>query len=112
MGKTINDIIGAKINSIVEVYDYWQVITNKGTINIYNPSKYITPQGNEFKLKEVEKQDLVSSIVTNVEFDAEKYLKIEMDHMKTIEISLLVEDYCGPEAISVHFSTGEILVFE
>ena len=111
MQKTIQDIVGAKIQSFRDVYDYWQIITDKGTINIYNPFKYHTLQGHHFEIKEV-KEDLVNAIVTNVAFMTRKYLQLELNHEKILETSLAEEAYTGPEAISIQYNTGEIIVFE
>ena len=112
MEKTVQDMVGAKIQSFEEVCDYWQIVTDKGTINIYNPSKYCTPQGNHLEMKDVKEEDLINAIVTNVTFEPAKYLKFELNHEKILKTSLEEEAYTGPEAVSIHYNTGETIVFE
>jgi hypothetical protein len=113
MGKTIQDMVGAKIQTFKKVFDYWQIVSDKGIINIYNPSKYFAlPQENYFEMKEVKERDLVNAIITNVIFETGKYLKLELNYEKVIETSLIEGDYMGPEAISISYNTGEIIVFE
>lgn len=89
MGKTISDMVGAIIQNFVEVCDYRQIVTDKGIINIYNPLKYYTPRGNQIELTEAQGRDLINTVVTNVEFETEKYLRFEMNHEKILETSLV-----------------------
>ena len=106
----MKDIIGAKILSLDEIYDYWQIVTDKGTINIYNPSKYFISKENYLGINEVD--DIVNAIVKNILYESMNYFKIELNNGRIFETSLLKGDYTGPEAISIHYKTGEIIVFE
>lgn len=109
MAKTINDIVGSTIQDFVVIHDYTQIIMNKVIINIYSPLKYYTKNEGQMTLMNVQGKDLINTTVTTVDFKAEEYFRIELDHKKTLEISLLAEDYNGPEAISIHYKTGEII---
>jgi len=111
MEKTIQDIVGAEIKSVEEVFDYWQIVTDKGTINMYNPYKFFIPEGNNSEMMEAKAANLKNAIVTKVIFEKDQHLKLELNHQKVLVISLAEQDYTGPEAISIHYSTGEIIIF-
>ena len=112
MRKTKIDIVGAMIQSIDQVYDYKQIVTDKGTISIYNPLKCYSTTGNEIELSEILERELENTVVTKIEFETEKYLRLELDYEIILEISLVRDDYYGPEAIIIDYKTGEIIVFE
>lgn len=112
MGKIVEDIIGAKVQRFEGIYDYWHIITDKGIINIYNPSKYYTTQEKYLEIKDVKEEDLINAIVTNITFKTTRYLKFELNNKNILKTSLKEEDYTGPEAVSVHYNTGDVIVFE
>jgi hypothetical protein len=111
MGKMINDMIGAKIQRLIDSGDYWQVITDNSTINVFNPAKYYISQGNCFEMNEVHDELLLNAVITDIEFETEKYLRIIINDKARLEISLNSDDYNGPEAISIYYNTGDIVVF-
>ncbi len=49
--------------------------------------------------------------IVNIEYKPKAFLKIELDDKTFIEITLSEEDYTGPEAISLNYNTGEVIVF-
>ena len=39
------------------------------------------------------------------------YQRFEINYKNILEISLVPEDYSGPEAIGVYFDSGEMIIF-
>ena len=108
MGKTINDLIGAKVQDFLMVHDYVQVITDLAEINIFNPFKCLIK--NEDISVDIQGKELINSAITRMEYQEDIYLRILYDDKKILEISLSAEDYCGLEAFDIHFNTGEVIV--
>jgi len=38
----IDKLVDSKILEVIQTYDYWQICTDTGIINIYNPLKYVS----------------------------------------------------------------------
>jgi hypothetical protein len=110
MKKSLLDLVGAKVQNFEEVLDYWQLVTDKGTINIYNPAKFLTSQGNHIEMKEVAQLNFTNIIIKNVYLEIEKIFRLEFSDEKVLETSLEDKDYYGPEAISIHYNSGETIV--
>jgi hypothetical protein len=110
MAKTINDLINAKIIGIQHIYDYWQIITDISGINAYNPVKYCTHSDGCIELGSLQLDNILDHTIVAVEYKELQYLHLKLDNRNSIAISLKDADYSGPEALSIHFSTGEIMV--
>ncbi len=65
MGKTINDLIGAKVQDFLKVHDYAQVITDLAGINIFNPFKCLIK--NEDISVNIQGKELINSAITRME---------------------------------------------
>ncbi|MHB9010441.1 MAG: hypothetical protein ACYC3E_00410 [Carboxydocellales bacterium] len=112
MSSTIKDLVNAKISSVEKVYDYWQVCTDKGMINIYNPVKFVRAKNESIDLEESCIQELVNHSIVNLTFKTLEHIRFELDNEKVLTVSLAEDDYTGPEAVSVHFISGEVMVLE
>lgn len=102
-------MLGSRIEKVEEVYDYWQWVTDKGSINIYNPFEF-SSKGNRIRNKEVITKDSFNEVIINVDFVANLYVTFVFSNDIKLKVSLLDEDYTAPEAISIHFKTGELIV--
>lgn len=109
---TLEILIGTKIKNFIKVYDYNQIITEKGIINIYNPLEYYIINRNQFVLSNIHELNLINTTITNIKFKTKKHLIFEINYKIILKVSLASEDYISPEAISIHFNTGEVLIFE
>lgn len=109
MDNVLKGLINSKIIGIQQIYDYWQVTTNKGGINIYNPVKYYTVNNECYGL-ESRSDDISNHIIIEVAFEESKYLSFELDSKNSIKVSLDDNDYSGPEAFEIWLDTGEIIV--
>ena len=108
MSKSIFDLVGTTIQKVEKVEDYFQLIMDTEIMNIFNPVTC-------YSSNEINKTDLSNAIkkkVVNIEYEARAFLKIKLEDETFIEISLLEEDYTGPEAISLYYGSGEVIVFE
>lgn len=112
MSNVIKGLINAKILGIEKVYDYWQVCTDKGMINIYNPVKFVSQQNESRDLDETCIEELVKHNIINLVFKTLECIRFEVDDKKVIIVSLAEIDYIGPEAVSIHFNSGEVVVLE
>lgn len=95
MTGEINSLINAEITDIYQLHDYWQVITDKGIINVYsqvNSDVFDTVKGCR---------------IIELELSESNYFCIKSDNKQSIVISLkddIVEHF------SIHLKTGETIV--
>lgn len=107
MKKTIFNLIGDKIQSVRINSDYIQLITESAIININNPiTIYALDGGSEKGFK-----DIIRKEITNIEYNSKFFILLELEKIG-FKISLLDEDYTGPEAGSLNYFSGEIIIFE
>lgn len=106
--KRITDVIESKIVSVTNIFDYWQIQTDKCVINIYNPIEHEI-KGTQLLFREMPNDDLSGLPITNILLKPE-YVIIEVNTKYRIYISLRDDDYNGPEAMGIQFDSGEILV--
>ena len=112
MRNITQKLIGSKIQRFVQVYDYWQLITDKGSINIYNPFKFYYCNGNRIDQTREKMENLLDEVIINVFFETKVYIRFVLNNKVEIYVSLLDDDYTGPEAVSIRFNTGELFVIE
>ncbi|KJS23589.1 MAG: hypothetical protein VR72_00285 [Clostridiaceae bacterium BRH_c20a] len=110
MDKVLTSLRNAKIVGIQQIHDYWQVITDKGGINIYNPVKYYTTDNDCHDLENSQLDDILNHVIVGITAEELKYLSFELDNNSLITVSLADNDYNGPEAFDIHLDTGEIIV--
>jgi len=104
----MNELRNAKILRIQKVHDYWQIFTDKGIVNCYNPAIYRTTTGDSLDLEHW--RDIVNRVVTNILIIEEKALCFVLDNESSIEISLAPGDYFGPEAFEISLDSGVTIV--
>jgi hypothetical protein len=109
MIKFIKKIVGAKIKEVKEVHDYWQIVTDRGIISIYNACSFQI-EGRSFGLNELDKHEIGNNLIIACEIKENEYLRFNVDDRYIIEVSLLDEAYIGPEAVAVNFNSGETMV--
>ena len=89
-------------NSTLESFDITQDTKlfnfSCGNLAVYNPVQLENADG--FK----------GSIVQSINFTTEAYFKINLTNKCSITVSLQPNDYSGPEAFSMHFNNGVIVV--
>ncbi len=110
MDKILNRLKNAKIIGVQQIHDYWQVITDKGGINIYNPVTYCSVDNDCHDLGHLQIDDILDHIIVEITVERFKYLSFKLDNQGSITVSLADNDYNGPEAFDVHLDTGEIIV--
>jgi hypothetical protein len=95
----------AVITNVELVHDYFQIVSTKFILNIYNPFhvKYNNITTNNHEM-------LLGKIIKTVELTEKKALVLELKDNIFICISLADYDYLGPEAVQITFNTGEIIV--
>ena len=107
--KTLYDMRNAKITEVIFIYDYWQIITDKYRVSIYNPLKYKTRINEYSNFCDIYISSIINHIIVDVKL-IETELVFELDNKCFVAILLSDEDYSEPEAASVCFKTGEIMV--
>ncbi|WP_375105175.1 hypothetical protein ACDZ28_15980 [Paenibacillus sp. RS8] len=95
----------AIITNVEQVHDYFQINSTKFILNIYNSfhvkCNNITSNNNEL---------LLGKVIKTAELTEEKALVLELKDNILIHISLAADDYLGPEAVQIKFSTGEVIL--
>jgi len=110
MDNAFDEMEGSRIQSIVRQDDYWQINTNEFTLNIFNPFMCVCYNTQLVSVNEENKDFYVNQIVTNVIFEDGKSLLLELGSKLKLYVSLTEDDYTTPEALSLHYETGEIIV--
>lgn len=90
----IEKLIGAEITEIQHIHDYFQILTDKGTINIYVNAEI--------------SDSIVNCKIVGIEYN-ENYMRFDLDNNQSVIIPLDSQDNL-PEYFSVHLNTGEIIV--
>lgn len=91
----LEKLINSKITEINHIHDYWQILTNKGIINIYgNVNSEIF-------------HSITNCIITGVQYN-ENYIRFDLNNNQSVMISLDSPDSL-PEYFSVYLNTGEII---
>lgn len=91
----LEKLISAEITEIKFIYDYWQILTDKGTVNIYgNVNAEIF-------------HSAVNRKITGIQYN-ENCLRFDLDNNKSVTISLNSPENL-PEYFSVYLNTGEII---
>jgi hypothetical protein len=110
--RTIYHLIGQRVIKVEKIYDYWQFVTADCGINIYNPAKYSVCNNGVFELTDLQIPEIVNRIITKVTYKKHDCLCLDLDNKNSILVPLIDEAFCGPEAASFHFKTGEIIVIQ
>ncbi len=110
MDMVLSNLKNTKIIGIQQVHDYWQIITEKAGINIYNPVKFYTTDNNGYDLWQLQIKDILNHIIVEIAMEDQKYIGFILDNQISITVSLADNDYNGPEAFDIHLDTGEIIV--
>ncbi|MDE6035687.1 MAG: hypothetical protein K2G36_07240, partial [Ruminococcus sp.] len=89
----LEKLIGAEITGINHIYDYWQILTDKGTVNIYgNVNSEIFDY-------------VINCQIIKIKYSNENYLYIYLSNNKIIMIFLDSPDNI-PEYFSIYLDTG------
>ncbi|MDE5557131.1 MAG: hypothetical protein K2J32_05470 [Ruminococcus sp.] len=88
----LEKLIGEEITRINHIYDYWQILTDKGTINIYGHVN-----SNIF-------DTITNCKIIGVQYDNENYLCFDFDNNQSVIISLDSPDNL-PEYFSIYLNT-------
>ena len=110
MLEPMNGLRNAKILGIQKTHDYWFITTDKGGLSIYNPVKHRTENGVFLDLEHLRFDDIVNCVVINIIILDGKSVSIELDNKSSIVVSLVENDYCGPEAFCLYLYDGPMIV--
>ena len=91
----LEKLIGAEITEINHIYDYWQILTDKGTINIYG---YVNAEIFH---------SAINCTIIGVQYNKD-YLRLDLDNNQSVIISLDSPDNI-PEYFSIYLNTSEII---
>lgn len=103
--STIRDIVGAVVVRCYPVHDYVQLELDRVGLSLYNPILGLEPTTEQLL-------GFTGRVVTAVEAEDDQWFRIRFDGGPDLVISLRPQDYTGPEAIVIHFATGEIMVIQ
>ncbi|MDE6834120.1 MAG: hypothetical protein K2J39_07780 [Ruminococcus sp.] len=92
----LEKLIGAEITGINNIYDYWQILTDKGTVNIYG------------QVNSEIFHSIINCQIIKIKYSKVNYLYLYLNNNKTIMISLDSTDDI-PEYFSIYLDTGEII---
>lgn len=109
MCNQLDLLVGATVDKIIKIHDYWQLILDIGVINCYNPIKHNSRKTScpfDYKYSDL----YVGKKVTNVIYKDLEYLTLVFENKSKIVISLAPEDWEVPEATVVNLSSGEMIV--
>lgn len=93
MQNCFDKLIGAKITGINHIYDYFQILTDKGIVNIYVDTEI--------------SDSIVNCKIVDIEY-GENYIRFDLDNNQSVIISPNSPDNL-PEYFSVYLNTGEII---
>lgn len=91
----LEKLINSEITGINHIYDYWQIFTDKGTVNIYG-----------YANSEIF-NSIINLIITDVQYN-ENYICFNLNNNQSVMISLNSPDGL-PEYFSLYLNTGEII---
>ena len=110
--KSIEDLIGNKIIRFKKVHDYWQLFTDKATLNIYTNYKLTTiKNATDQNHKAIISDPKFEGATITKAYITDQHFCLELDKKDIFEISILEKDYVGPEAVELIFESGTIIVF-
>jgi hypothetical protein len=102
-------MINSEIKDIIKVHDYWQIITDKVIINIYNP--YIISNKIGENLKQPY-EDLINIKIKNITYKDNVEYCIELFDGYCIKILLDNDSYVGSEALEICSNDSEFIMVE
>ena len=112
MSKSLLNMVGSKILNISSIDDCWQINTDEFLVTIYNPFMVETSNSELMNVNETNINAFIDSIITNVIFQEEKQLILELDNNKKLYILLRDQDYSEPEALCLNYKSGEMIVVQ
>ena len=112
MNKSLKDMVGGDITNIISVEGYWQLKTNKFLVTIYNPLKYLTIKNELLDINMTDTEMFINSVITKVVYKERSQLILELENNRKLYILLRDNDYVGPEALSILYNSGEIIVVQ
>ena len=95
----LDSLVGMRLRSIEHVHDYVQLWFSAATLSAYSKTD-ISPS----------ESALHKQCVVSVSFEPGIALVLAFSNDARVVVSALPDDYVGPEAFSVHFDSGVIVV--
>ncbi|MBT3319134.1 MAG: hypothetical protein HN389_05100 [Clostridia bacterium] len=109
MRNTLRNLIGAEIKKIVKTHDYWQIELDIGGVNCYNPL-YHCVKNNSHLFEADFCSEYIGKKIVKIVYKDKKHLTMKFGRKRKLVISLLDQDWAGPEAFSVHMISGATIV--
>lgn len=85
------------IQHIRQIEDYLQIETDLACISIYNPVRRMP-------------QSCISRQITDISIDDDRSLLFHLENGAEIAVSLLPEEFTGPEACSIAYADGTYVI--
>lgn len=102
-------LLDAIILDVEFICDYCQLFTSMGMVNIYNPI-LCELEGKVVNIKDVFNDYIFQHQIVTEKYVSREYYEIYLDDKCKIVVSLLEKDYISPEAVSIHFNDGKIMI--
>lgn len=97
MTNELTKLIYATVTEIKSIHDYFQILTDKGTINIYG---HVNSEIFD---------SIINCKIIDVKYDTENYLCLDFNNNQSVIISLDSPDNMT-KYFSIYLNTGEIIV--
>lgn len=101
MEKILVSRLPLTVCNIVKQHDYYQLVADGVIINVFNPIHLIAPI-----------QSLIDHQITDILISENEKLIFLFENGISMKVSLLCDDYTGPEACSIIFADGNCVVIE
>lgn len=111
MINQLNLLVNSTVVKIIKIHDYWQMVLDIGVINCYNPIKHCSKK-TSYPYDSKYSNLYVGKKIKKVVCKDSEYLSLIFENQNRIVISLVEEDWEGPEAVSVNLNSGKIIVYQ
>ena len=110
MSSPLDCLVGSIICEIAYVHDYVQIRTDKGTMTFFNPL-FLLVGKNKSKINVTSSiPRIIGKTIEYIDNCEGQYISFALSDKTKIMVSLLDENYCGPEAIVVNLDDGTVIV--
>ena len=110
MVNTLEYLYNTIVTDVIFIHDYIQIGIDNGGMSVYNPVFYKFNDVCSEIDKNFDISKLIGKSIIDSLFYENEYLSFVLDDMSEIKISLLPDDYTGPEALDINLKNGMIIV--
>ncbi len=109
MKDALDGMVHSTIEGLESIHDYVQLLMDRCILSIYTPATYRSVLGEGGRL-DANWSMARGHAIAAVSYCEGAYVELCLDDGAAIRISLCENDYSGPEALSLHFGDGSIVV--